>query len=171
MNAATKVIRVLFVCLGNICRSPMAEAVFARKVRDAKLEDSILADSAGTGGWHIGSPPHPETQRVLKERSIHSQHRARQITPSDLNRFDYILTMDEQNYREVLALGSGTAKVVRFLSYAPELGRTDVPDPYYVGGYEGVYALVKAASTGLLAAIREENELGNSCCVVNNSAY
>ena len=96
MNAATQMIRVLFVCLGNICRSPMAEAVFARKVRDAKLEDSILSDSAGTGGWHIGSPPHPETQRVLKERSIPSQHRAKQIAPSDLNRFDYILTWQSQ---------------------------------------------------------------------------
>ena len=153
-------IQVLFVCLGNICRSPMAEAVFAQKVRDAKLEDEILADSAGTGGWHIGSPPHPETLRVLKERSIPFQHRGKQIASSDLNRFDYILTMDDQNYQDVLALGSGSAKVVRFLSYAPECGRTEVPDPYYVGGYEGVFDLVEAASTGLLAAIRKEHGLG-----------
>ena len=150
-------IRVLFVCLGNICRSTMAEGVFQHKVREAGLEDRIESDSAGTGHWHIGSPPHPGTRHVLAEKGIAYSHRARQIGSDDLNAFDYILTMDETNYADVQALGTGSGEVVRLLDYAPALGIREVPDPYHTGGYEGVYTLIDAATDGLLALIRAEH--------------
>ena len=152
-------IRVLFVCLGNICRSPMAEGVFQHKVREVGLEGMIETDSAGTGNWHVGSQPHPGTMRLLAEKGITYYHRARQFDRDDLNEFDYILTMDEENYADVQALGTGTAKVAPFLDYAPHLGVREVPDPYYTGGFEGVYELINAAADGLLAVIRKEHSL------------
>ena len=149
-------VRVLFVCLGNICRSPMAEAVFAHKVRVAGLEDRIEADSAGTGDWHVGSPPHRGTLALLAKNGIEYEHRARLITSDDLNDFDYVLTMDDSNLRNVLALGMGKAVVRPFLEYAPGSEVREVPDPYLTGGFEGVYRLVDEAAEGLLRAIRED---------------
>lgn len=157
-------IRVLFVCLGNICRSPMAEAVFQHKVREAGLEAWIITDSAGTGDWHIGRPPHEETRRILTVNQISYEHRARLITRSDLKTFDYILTMDENNFQDVTALGQGRAKVARFLDYAPDSGVREVPDPYYQGSaaYAEVFRLVNAAAEGLLAAIIRDHGLASS---------
>ena len=152
-------IRVLFVCLGNICRSPMAEAVFAHKVRTAGLAGKIEADSAGTGDWHLGSAPHFGTQAALARHQIEYTHAARRITPVDLEAFDYVLTMDAQNLRNVQALGTGRAVVRPFLDYAPDNPIREVPDPYLVGGFDGVYALVDEAADGLLAAIRDEHRL------------
>ena len=150
-------VRVLFVCLGNICRSPMAEAVFAHKVRAAGLEDVIEADSAGTGDWHIGEVPHRGTRALLKERKITYTHAARLVTPRDLDTFDYVLTMDSQNLANVKALGMGRAVVRPFLDYAPHLPLREVPDPYFTGDFAETYALVGAAADGLLAAIRAEH--------------
>lgn len=152
-------IRVLFVCLGNICRSPMAEAVFAHKVEAAGLSDKIGADSAGTGAWHVGKPPHPGTRQILSERGITCNHRGRQLQERDLNDFDYVVVMDEENLRDVQSLKAGSAKVMRLLEYAPDTGVKDVPDPYHFGGFEGVYRLIDAATTGLLNVICEEHGL------------
>ena len=149
-------VRVLFVCLGNICRSPMAEAVFQHKVRTAGLENEIESDSAGTGEWHVGNPPHHGTRAILAHNKIDYTHQARLITRHDLDDFDYVLTMDNANLRDVQALGSGRAVVRPFLDYAPDSDFREVPDPYYTGGFEGVYALVDAAAEGLLKEIREE---------------
>ena len=149
-------VRVLFVCLGNICRSPMAEAVFQHKVRAAGLEDQIESDSAGTGDWHVGQPPHRGTRGLLAKHGIEYSHKGRQITAKDLDTFDYVLTMDDMNLRDVRALGTGRAVVRPFLDYAPEGGVREVPDPDLTGGFEGVYVLVDAAAEGLLKSIREK---------------
>ena len=126
------------------------------KVREAGLENEICADSAGTGGWHEGQPPHSGTRRILQTYNIAYEHRARLLTRSDLAEFDYVITMDDQNFRDVQMLGTGKAHAARFLDYAPHTGLREVPDPYYTGGFEGVYQLVDAAADGLLAAIRKE---------------
>lgn len=152
-------VRVLFVCLGNICRSPMAEAVFRHKVRAAGLEDRIEADSAGTGHWHVGHPPHQGTRAMLARNRIEYAHQARLITEADLDLFDYVLTMDDQNLRDVQAIGTGKAVVRPFLDYAPNSAHREVPDPYLVGGFEGVYDLVNEAAEGLLRTVRAEHEI------------
>ncbi|MDQ2731721.1 MAG: low molecular weight phosphotyrosine protein phosphatase [Armatimonadota bacterium] len=152
-------IRVLFVCLGNICRSPMAEAVFMHKVRAEGLSDQIEADSAGTGAWHIGKPPHPGTCQVLEANGISYSHRGRQLKEKDLKTFHYVVVMDEWNFKDVKRFRPGSAKVVRLLEYAPQTGVEDVPDPFNTGGFEGVYALIDAATTGLLQAVCEEHSL------------
>jgi protein-tyrosine phosphatase len=158
MNAG--MIRVLFVCLGNICPSPMAEAVLRHKVAAAGLADRVEVDSAGTGYWHVGEAPHRGTRRALDEKGIsHAGMAARQIETADLDLFDYILTMDDTNYADVLALGPSRAVVRPLLSYTPELGLTEVPDPYYTGGFEGVYHLVDGACDELLAVIRAEHAI------------
>jgi len=150
------VVRVLFVCLGNICRSPMAEAVFAAKVAEAGLSDRIIVDSAGTGDWHVGEPAHSGTRRMLAQKGIPYSGRARHFKRADLNAFDYILTMDDDNLSTVRQHGIGTAMVRPFLEFAPQLGLTEVPDPYYSGNFEQTYELVDAAADGLLAEIRKD---------------
>lgn len=152
-------IRVLFVCLGNICRSPMAEAVFAHLVDVEGLEGEIEVDSAGTGAWHAGQGAHRGTLDVLRRHGVPYHGRARQIRRADLDEFDYVITMDNSNLAAVRSLAQSNAHVVPLLSFAPHVGRAEVPDPYYDGGFDGVYEMVAAGCAGLLEHIRAEHGL------------
>ena len=154
-------VRVLFVCMGNICRSPLAQGVFESVLRREGLESEVFVDSAGTGSWHVGHPPDERAQRSASSRGLDlSTQRARQVTLDDCHDFDYVLTMDEENYRAVAALcREGGAEVRPFLDYAVDSSETEVPDPYYGGpyGFEHVLDLVEEASEGLLEDIRERH--------------
>lgn len=153
-----KTIRVLFVCLGNICRSPMAEAVFRHLVKEAGLSNRIDVESAGTGGWHSGERPHSGTLAVLKHNQVEvGGKRARQLSRSDLANFDYIIAMDEENQDDIQALFH--KRVPRLMEFAPPGMPLDVPDPYYTGRFDLVYDLVTAGSKGLLNHIRQKEGL------------
>lgn len=155
MSASVGGLSVLFVCLGNICRSPTAEAVFRRKVEEAGLADRVQIDSAGVGSWHVGQPPDPRAQEAATRRGLDlSSLRGRQIEPADLERFDYVLVMDHSNLRDVNRLSHGRAEL--FLTYANGSGAQEVPDPYQGGeeGFERVLDLIEEASEGLLAEVR-----------------
>jgi protein-tyrosine phosphatase len=154
-------IRVLFVCLGNICRSPMAEAVFQHMVDEAGLGEAITVDSAGTGSWHVGEQAHSGTRNILRKHGIHYTGRARQITREDFAQFDYILAMDGSNLADVQRLlpAGSPAVVRRFLDFAEGISERDVPDPYYNSRFEDVYRLVRAGAEGLLRHLRAEHDL------------
>jgi len=154
-------VRVLFVCLGNICRSPMAEAVFQHLVDEAGLSDRIEIDSAGTGGWHVGEPAHRGTRRVLFQHGITYTGAARQIETRDFSRFDYVLAMDDANLSDLRRMmpAHSPATLRRFLDFLPDAPTREVPDPYYDGNFEGVYDLVRAGAEALLAHIRQDKGL------------
>jgi protein-tyrosine phosphatase len=158
-------INVLFVCTGNICRSPMAEAVFMHLVRNAGLEDTIDADSAGTIGYHTGETAHTGTLNILKKHGILYNGRARRLTASDADRFDYLIAMDDEHLGTLQAMNNGEdgnnggATIARLLDYAPQQPIREVPDPYYNGGFSQVYDLVLTGTQGLLAQIRKEQNL------------
>ncbi|WP_024851588.1 low molecular weight protein-tyrosine-phosphatase [Hydrogenovibrio kuenenii] len=152
-------VRVLFVCLGNICRSPTAHAVFRRMVDEAALSDLVLIDSAGTAAYHVGKQPDARSTQVAESRGIPmADLRARKVDLGDIIQFDYILAMDRSNYMDLmeLALPEHREKIRMFLDFAPEYDETEVPDPYYGGpaGFDHVFDLVTAASKGLLDDIR-----------------
>jgi protein-tyrosine phosphatase len=151
---------VLFVCLGNICRSPTAEGVLRHLVAQTTPRLNIEIDSAGTADYHIGAPPDLRSQRAASRRGIDiSGLRARQVTQDDFARFDLILAMDRENLRELEAMkpGNSRASLKLFLEYAPDLNLRDVPDPYYsdASAFEDVLDLTTAASRGLLASLEE----------------
>ncbi|GIV96169.1 MAG: acid phosphatase [Herpetosiphonaceae bacterium] len=155
-------IRVLFVCLGNICRSPMAEAVFQHMVEQEGLSDTIEVDSVGIGAWHVGEPAHRGTRDILRRHGIACTSRARQVTSSDLKSADYVVAMDAENVADLRRLdrqGILEGKLYRLLDFAPGSRTRDVPDPYYEGNFEEVYELVSAGCRGLLDHIRKQHEL------------
>ncbi|MBC2315345.1 low molecular weight phosphotyrosine protein phosphatase [Listeria booriae] len=156
------VVRVLFVCLGNICRSPMAEGMFRAKVDAAGLSDAIRIDSAATGNWNLGNPPHRGTQQVLTKHGIdYSQMRARLIDKDDFADFDYVIGMDGSNMHDLEALKPLESDVVlkKLMDFAPDEGQHDVPDPYYTGNFAETERLVSAGCDGLLKAMREKFSL------------
>lgn len=154
-------VRVLMVCAGNICRSPMAEAVFQHMVNQAGLQDKIVVDSAGTGGWHVGECAHSGTLKELAKNNVPYDGRARQFSRTDFNNFDYIMAMDRENLANIRSKQPQDTQAVvsLFLDYADGVDETEVPDPYYQGGFDHVFALVENASRGLLAEIRQEHDL------------
>ena len=157
-------VRVLFVCLGNICRSPLAEAVFRDKVEAAGLSDRIEIDSAGTGAWHAGEPPDRRMIATAKGHGVDiTQQRARQFVDTDLADYDHILAMDKSNLHDILYLDEGQdfgQRVTLFRQWDPEPGTYEVPDPYYGGpeGFEEVYRMVDRTAENLLAGLKAHYE-------------
>ncbi len=152
-------VKVLFVCMGNICRSPTAEGVFRQLIKKHGLAESVSTDSAGTHAYHVGEPPDQRAQATAKNRGLDiSDLRARSVADDDFDMFDYIMAMDADNYSNLLKHSSDIHhnKIALFLNYAPHLNLTEVPDPYYGGakGFENVFDMVEAASEGLIAQIK-----------------
>jgi protein-tyrosine phosphatase len=158
-------VRLSFVCLGNICRSPTAEAVMRHLIKQEGLDGLILIDSAGLGDWHIGNPRDPRSQAVGRRRGIPLEGVARQFQPEDFARFDYVLAMDRQNRDGLLRLApddDSRAKVRLLRSFDPAAPpEAVVPDPYYGGprGFDEVFEICEAACAGLLAHVRRTHGL------------
>ena len=154
-------IRILFVCMGNICRSPTAHGVFTRLVQESKLAHRVEIDSAGTHAYHVGEPPDRRSQVAALRRGVDlSSLRARRVVSDDFAYYHYLLAMDRDNYHALLAIAPPTHlhKVRMFLTFAPHLAVDEVPDPYYGGsnGFEQVLDIVEVAARGLLSAIQSE---------------
>ena len=153
-------IRVLFICLGNICRSPMAEGVFQALVDEAGLSDEILVDSVGTAAYHVGERAHPGTRKVLAEHGIAYNGRSRQISPTDINNSNsYLVAMDSSNLRDINGRFNTPPNLSRLLDYATQTSQHDVPDPYYVDTFENVYRLIEDGCRGLLQHIRSSENM------------
>jgi protein-tyrosine phosphatase len=158
-NGHSKV-NVLFVCLGNICRSPMAEAVFRDLVRKEGLAGRFEIASAGIGDWHAGEPPHRGTRETLKRHGIEAGGlMAKRVSQAMLDRADYVVAMDDENLADLRSWQIDCQKVSRILDYAPDVDVRDIPDPYFDGRFELVYQLVSKGSAGLLQQIREQHNL------------
>lgn len=157
-------IKVLFVCMGNICRSPTAEGVFRLVVEEAGLADQVMIDSAGTHAYHIGEPPDTRAQTAAASRGIDlSGLRGRKVNARDIEKFDYVLAMDQDNYSHLSALSPGQLRshIRLLMDYAPECRHDEVPDPYFggSGGFEHVLDMITEASHGLLGEIRKTHQI------------
>jgi protein-tyrosine phosphatase len=153
------VIRVLFVCTGNICRSPMAEAVFSKMVEDEGWGHLFEVRSVGTHSWHVGERPHVGTQGILRERGVplHPDKRGEKLGAMDLKTYDYVIAMDEENVSDVERFFG--VKVRRLLEFAPEGTQPNVPDPYYTGRFDQTFDLVSVGCRGLLSYIKQQEDL------------
>jgi len=146
--------KILMVCLGNICRSPLAEGILRSKINEAGLD--WIVDSAGTSSWHVGNPPHKGSIEIAKENGMDiSGQRCRQFSVKDFDEFDLILAMDSENYQNILELTKDQSqddKVKLMLNYAHPGSNMGVPDPYYTGDFQEVYDLLDLACTNLIAS-------------------
>lgn len=158
-------IRVLFVCLGNICRSPLAMAIFNKKVTDAGLRNQFKSDSAGTSDFHIGELPDERTLKCAAEHGLTLKHRGRQVNRTDFRDFDYIIAMDENNIRNLENLkahfGFAQKEIHLMRNFAPDSEGLPVPDPYYGGeeGFEEIYKILDEAMDGFLTKVKETHQL------------
>jgi len=164
MRTNNKPVKVLFVCMGNICRSPSGEAVMNAYIKDAGLSDKILCDSAGTIGFHAGNPADSRMQKHANKRNYRLTSISRQINSSDFEEFDYIIGMDDENIHNMkhfMPSQSYANKMSKMTDYCTNTNPGYVPDPYYGGdaGFEQVLDLLEDACEGLLTKIREENDL------------
>ncbi len=151
--------KVLFVCLGNICRSPMAEGLFKHHVKEAGLEEEFEADSCGTGAWHSGEPADPRMRQTAQKHGITLTSLARQVKPEDFQNFDYILAMDQNNFNDLKQIQAqvdgGKAKLFKMRDFDLQAKGEDVPDPYFGGqeGFEKVYEMLDRSTQQLLKII------------------
>jgi len=155
-------IRVLFVCLGNICRSPMAEAIFRDLVKNENLSDKIEVDSGGTGGWHIGDQPHEGTRSLLNQKKIsYDGILARQVKAQDWDDFDYIIAMDDQNIEDLGNIRKVNDSVVikKLMDFVEDPEDENVPDPYYTGNFDYTYQLVSVGCRHLLEFIKKQHHI------------
>jgi protein-tyrosine phosphatase len=149
---------ILFVCMGNICRSPLAEGVFLHKANCRGVADRFTVDSAGTGGWHAGDPPDPRSLDIAAEYDIVLPSRARQVTNEDFRVFDRIVCMDVDNHETLLAMSAPPDRLSLLLEHDPAAAIAEVPDPYYGGadGFRTVYRLIDSACEALLDRLLAE---------------
>ena len=152
------IVRILFVCMGNICRSPAAEAVFIQRLEEAGIAERFRIDSAGTGGWHAGDQADPRSRAEGDRRGFRLDTPARQIEAADFDRFDLLICMDLENAAVLIDRGAPDDKVRLLLEWHPEEHLQEVPDPYYGGedGFSHMYDLIEAGCDGLLAALESK---------------
>ena len=152
-------VKVLFVCLGNICRSPMAQAIFEHQIKEDRLEDHFKAQSAGTASYHIGAPPDSRTLSTLKGHGILFENQAHQVNATDIDRYDYLIAMDHQNFLHLQNMSPVGSVLIKMRDFDPLEKNGDVPDPYYGqhDGFEGVFEILNRSIKVLILTLKEKH--------------